>query len=105
MNRRRLDAIILRNYTAEMIDIIKPHGTWIAPDPAPLSVEEMVPMLKAGIEASNYRGQTLSLIAEDGRKIRIHKGDIEIEDPKVEHGWKPFDGSVRANGIGEAYGW
>lgn len=81
----RHNAAILRDYLiGTILVILKPNGTWMAPNPAPLSSETVEEVFKVVVASPHYQHQTLATRCNDLKEVRVEDGEITVSgDPKL----------------------
>ncbi len=62
--------------TEEVLPILNRDGVWRAPDKAPLTADETIPVLEAVMKHDNYRHQTLVTPTEDNWMLRAIAGTV-----------------------------
>ena len=63
----------------ELFPYLAKDGVWVAPNPAPLTCDEVVAIFKRVAEHDNYRTQHLTTSTMDGRVVVLMNGVVHDE--------------------------
>lgn len=62
--------------TNSLLPILKPDGVWIAPDPSPLTADEVTAIFERVIAHKSYQRQELVTATYDDLVVRVKDGEI-----------------------------
>lgn len=75
---------ILRRYlTQDILPLLTSEGFWGAPDPAPLSSDEVIEVFEQVANHSSYENQRLEIATADGKRVSLNNGKISIVEPET----------------------
>lgn len=72
-------AIMLNFLTYSILPILKPDGVWAAPNPAPLTAEEVIPIFELVAANPRYQRQHLTTATEDDQLVHLQNGVVHSE--------------------------
>jgi hypothetical protein len=68
----------------ELFPILAKDGVWVAPNPAPLTCEEVTAIFKRVAEHDSYDRQLLATATIDGRVVTLMNGIVHDEREPVD---------------------
>ena len=73
----------LHNCLLTILSSLSPHGVWAAPNPAPLTANEVEEVFKTVKKSHRYKKQTLMTLTSDSFVVSMKDGLLHRE--KAEH--------------------